>query len=215
MTAASACGDAQGQGPSPFVLRRRWSPAARPVRTSLGAEGPGSGVSSPRHGGGNRGSGRDRGRHRHAGRGRSNPVGTTVSRLVGWPHQAALTVVLAAALAVALTLIGIRAASYAFMFVGLTPAWAVLVLVGSLLGSAVNIPLLSLHAEVPGVEHLWVRRGRVLYSIQLGRPGRITVAVNVGGAVIPTIVSVYLLVRSASWLDGVLTTLIVALVVHR
>ena len=105
-------------------------------------------------------------------------------------------------------------ACYAFTFVGLTPAWAVLVLVGSLLGSAVNIPVLSLHAEVPEVDYLWVRRGRVLYSTQLGQPGRITVAVSVGGAVIPTIVSVYLLVRSASGLDGLLTILIVALVVH-
>jgi uncharacterized membrane protein len=137
-----------------------------------------------------------------------------VSRLVGEPHRAALTAVLAAALAVALTLVGIRAASYAFTFVGLTPAWAVLVLVGSLLGSAVNIPVMSLHAEVPEVGYLWVRRGRVLYSLQLGRPGQITVAVNVGGAVIPTIVSLYLLVRSASWLAGLLTILIVALVVH-
>ena len=71
-------------------------------------------------------------------------------------------------------------------------------LLAGLLGSAVNIPVLFLHADVPEVGYLWVRRGRVLYSIQLGRPGRIKVAVNVGGAVIPTIVSVYLLVRSAS-----------------
>ena len=137
-----------------------------------------------------------------------------MSRLVDRPHQVALTAVLAAALTVAVTLIAIRAASYAFTFVGLTPAWAVTVLVGSLLGSAVNIPILSVSADVPEVDYLWVRRGRVLYPVQLSRPGRITVAVNVGGAVIPAIVSVYLLVRSGSWLDGLLTVLIVAMVVH-
>lgn len=137
-----------------------------------------------------------------------------MNRLLGWPRLAALAALLAAALAAGLLLIGLRAASFAFTFVGLSPAWAVLVLVGSLLGSAVDIPILSLHADVPEVGYLWVRRGLVLYPVRVNQPRRIRVAVNLGGAVIPTLVSIYLLVRSGVWWDGLLTVLIVSVVVH-
>lgn len=142
------------------------------------------------------------------------PPRTTVNRRLGWPHLAALIAVAAAVLTAVVLLLGVRAASFAFTFVGLNPAWAVLVLVGSLLGSALDIPILSLRADVPEVGYLWLRRGRVLYPVRLNQPRRITVAVNVGGAVIPTMVSFYLLVHSGQWWGGLLTVIVVALVVH-
>jgi len=47
----------------------------------------------------------------------------------------------------------------------------------------------------------------------IGWPGTI-IAVNVGGAVIPTLLSMYLLARNQIWLLGAVGTVIVAVVVH-
>ena len=44
-------------------------------------------------------------------------------------------------------------------------------------------------------------------------PGTL-IAVNVGGAVIPVLVSLYLLVRHALWIRGLVATAVVALVIH-
>lgn len=137
-----------------------------------------------------------------------------MSRLVRWPHELAVTAVLAAIVAVVVALVGVRAASVALTAVGLTPTWAVLVLVGSLLGSAVNVPVVSVDSDVPEVDYLWVRRGRLLLPVAVTRPSRVVVAVNVGGALVPTAVSVYLLVHTGRWWEGVLTVLMVATVVH-
>ena len=40
------------------------------------------------------------------------------------------------------------------------------------------------------------------------------VAVNVGGAVIPTLMSIYLLIKRDLWVKGLVATVIVALVIH-
>jgi len=40
------------------------------------------------------------------------------------------------------------------------------------------------------------------------------VAVNVGGAVIPTLMSIYLLMKRELWVKGLVATIIVALVIH-
>lgn len=47
------------------------------------------------------------------------------------------------------------------------------------------------------------------------RPQSTIVAVNLGGAVVPTAVSVYLLVVNPIWLPALAATAIVTLVVHR
>jgi uncharacterized membrane protein len=44
-------------------------------------------------------------------------------------------------------------------------------------------------------------------------PGTV-IAVNVGGAVIPTLLSLYLLVKNDLWIRGIVTTAIVAAIVH-
>jgi uncharacterized membrane protein len=40
------------------------------------------------------------------------------------------------------------------------------------------------------------------------------IAVNVGGAVIPTLMSVYLLIKRELWVKGLIATAVVALVIH-
>lgn len=137
-----------------------------------------------------------------------------MGRLLRWPHELLPTAVLAAIVALVVALVALRAASFALTSVGLTPTWAVLVLVGSLLGSAVNVPVATVDSDVPVVDYLWVRRGRMFMPVAVARPTRVVLAVNVGGALVPTAVSVYLLAHTGRWWQGVLAVVLVASVVH-
>ncbi|HET7660243.1 MAG TPA: DUF1614 domain-containing protein [Oryzihumus sp.] len=127
------------------------------------------------------------------------------------------TAVLALVLGLAVAVVVVHATNVAFSVVGLSPAWAIAVLAGSLLGSAINVPVLSLLAEPEdsGPGRVVVVRGGMAWTLWLDRPRRITVAVNVGGAIIPSAVSVYLLVRTGLWWGGLFVVALVALVVHR
>jgi uncharacterized membrane protein len=104
---------------------------------------------------------------------------------------------------------------YAYMRLGLDSRVAVLVLLGSLLGSYINIPV----AEFPE-QHLVSDEVidffgmRYVVPMVVGAPGTI-IAVNVGGAVIPGLLSIYLLARNQIWLLGAAGTIIVAVVVHQ
>ena len=109
----------------------------------------------------------------------------------------------------------LRALRYAYLRIGLSPGAAMLVLLGSLIGSYFNIPL----AELPEREfvsgHLVDFFGmRYVVPDVYAWPGTI-VAVNVGGAVIPVVVSVYLLIRHQLWLTGIIAIACVALVTHQ
>ena len=83
----------------------------------------------------------------------------------------------------------------AFQRIGLTRLQVVLVLVGTFLGSSVNIPVRRVKSrerivEMKEVQFFWIR-----YRIPHIAVEEVStlIAVNVGGAVIPTIVSFYLL----------------------
>jgi len=92
-------------------------------------------------------------------------------------------------------LIQLRILRYAYMKLGLGPGMAMVLLLGSLIGSYFNIPVTVLPAQN-------IRSGEVIdffgmqYVVPLVEhwPGTV-LAVNVGGAVIPTIMSTYLVLR--------------------
>jgi len=108
----------------------------------------------------------------------------------------------------------LRSVRYAYESLGVSSNTAIFLLLATLIGSFFNIPIAELAPEramshhhvdffgmryaVPGVSH-W--KGTV-------------VAVNVGGAVIPTLVSFYLLMKRELWVKGLVATAIVALVIH-
>jgi uncharacterized membrane protein len=103
---------------------------------------------------------------------------------------------------------------YAYMRIGLSSRAGMLVLLGSLLGSYVNIPVAQLPEEHVATNEVIDFFGmRYVLPIVTDWPGTI-IAVNVGGAVIPTLLSIYLLARNRIWLLGAAGTVIVAVVVH-
>ncbi len=120
--------------------------------------------------------------------------------------------VLLGALAVLLQL-GIL--QYAYARLGMPPRTAMLVLLASLLGSYINVPI----APLSGQEMMWgreidyVRMGYVVPVI-VDWPGTI-VAVNIGGALIPSVISLFLLARSRLWGRGLLATAAVAFICHK
>jgi uncharacterized membrane protein len=111
-------------------------------------------------------------------------------------------------------LIQLRVLRYAYERLGIGPGAALLVLFGSLIGSYFNIPITIL----PGHP---VRAGEIVdffgmrYVVPLvtAWPGTV-LAVNVGGAVIPTLMSTYLVLRYQLWLKAAIAVAVIAVVIH-
>ena len=75
---------------------------------------------------------------------------------------------------------------------GLTPRFALLLLMTSLFGSTINIPLFKIKSEPPEEPMQPVFRGLLRYAAQEFK-GYTIIAINLGGAIIPVLFSVYLL----------------------
>lgn len=121
---------------------------------------------------------------------------------------------LAGALLILVILIQVRVLRYAYMRLGLSSSAAVLLLLASLLGSYVNIPIAELGRDIM-VEEREVSFFGMRYVVPelVGAPG-VILAVNVGGAIIPTLLSIYLMSKNAVWGRGAVATLIVALICY-
>jgi uncharacterized membrane protein len=110
-------------------------------------------------------------------------------------------------------LIQLRILRYAYMRLGVGPGAALLLLFGSLIGSYFNIPITVL----PGPP---VRSGEIVefFGMRYVVPFVVTpstvLAVNVGGAVIPTLMSAYLVIRYELWFKATLAVSAIAFVIH-
>ena len=114
-----------------------------------------------------------------------------------------------------LVLIQIGLLGRVYAALGLDPGAATLVLFGSLIGSYINLPLVRLPEQrVVSREVVEVFGVPFLAPVTVDWPGTI-LAINVGGAVIPIMLSFYLLLRYDLWWLGAAATAIVAFVVHR
>jgi uncharacterized membrane protein len=138
-----------------------------------------------------------------------------------FPHSFSVFVIFLIILAVAVGLIFIRVLGAAFEDVGFSSVTTVIILIATFLGSAINIPLLKLKTTVPIIKEEFVNFLGVFYRVpQVEYGQRITVvAINVGGALIPTAVSLYLMWKAPSsilyCLVGVAVVAIVTRVVAR
>src|SRR5258707_10255307 len=111
-------------------------------------------------------------------------------------------------------LIQLRILRYAYMRLGVGPGAALLLLFGSLIGSYFNIPITILpdHSVRSG-EIVDFYGMRYVVPLVTSWPGTV-LAVNVGGAVIPTIMSTYLVIRYNLWLKAAIATAIIAAIIH-
>ena len=115
---------------------------------------------------------------------------------------------------VLLILIEIGILGYAYQRLGINRRYVFALLLLSLFGSYINIPVYKLPPET-----LYTSGRVTFYGIQhivplvTHWPGTI-IAVNLGGAVIPTILSIYLIIKNRLFWQGLLGIAIVTLVVH-
>jgi uncharacterized membrane protein len=102
----------------------------------------------------------------------------------------------------------------AYLSLGVRPGTAMLLLFGSLIGSYFNIPIANLPDERV-VSNNVVEFFGMQYNMPMVEhwPGTI-IAINVGGAVIPTLMSLYLLMTRELWTKGLIAVAAVALVLH-
>jgi uncharacterized membrane protein len=111
----------------------------------------------------------------------------------------ALVGVLAAILALVATVLLVGTVTFVSRRLGLSAAGAIAALGASLLGSWINIPLARV-VSVPPPQIREIRVFGVRYLVvPISPPHETIIAVNVGGAVLPTALSLYVLVSAGSW----------------
>ncbi|HEY4986851.1 MAG TPA: DUF1614 domain-containing protein, partial [Bradyrhizobium sp.] len=111
-------------------------------------------------------------------------------------------------------LIQFRILRYAYMRLGVGPGVAMLLLFGSLIGSYFNIPITVLPGRsVMSGEIVDFFGMRYVVPLVNAWPGTV-LAINVGGAVIPTVMSTYLIMRYQLWLKASIAVVAIALVIH-
>ncbi len=131
-----------------------------------------------------------------------------------FPLAPAFFAVLAGILLIVVVLIQIRVLHYAYGRLGVGSSTAFLLLLGSLIGSIINIPIARFpEREVQTAQELSFFGMHYEVPVVVDWPGTI-IAVNVGGAVIPILLSLYLLYRNDLWVRGAITTAIVAAIIH-
>lgn len=113
-----------------------------------------------------------------------------------------------------LFLIQVGIISYAYEKLGVPQEHILFLLLLSLLGSYINIPI----GTVPSgemVEATEVVFFGTRYRIPVPLAPRTVLAVNVGGALIPVLLSTYVLLRTGIWIESLIGIGIVSAVVHR
>lgn len=95
-----------------------------------------------------------------------------------------------------LTFVQVGLLSFAFEKLGLPPALGFLVLLMSLLGSAINLPITRVKSNIPPGEITFPTFWGVIRIPQHPFRNETQISVNLGGCLIPTVLSVYLFSQS-------------------
>lgn len=106
----------------------------------------------------------------------------------------------------------------AFTKIGFTWGQALFVLLASLLGSSINIPVTDMQCSVPMVQERQVRFFGISYRIPVveNMNCNTLLAINVGGALIPSLISIALIIRfPASLLYALAGIAFVAIITNR
>jgi uncharacterized membrane protein len=115
---------------------------------------------------------------------------------------------------VVFALLEIGILEYAYESMGVSRRYMFLLLVGSLFGSYINMPV----AELPA-EHIYTEGIVSFFGMQYVIPRMLTepktiIAVNLGGAVIPAVLSIYLILKNRLYWSSAIAIAVVAGVVH-
>jgi uncharacterized membrane protein len=132
-----------------------------------------------------------------------------------WPVAPAFLLGLLLLLLVVVGLVQAGVLVYAYRRIGIGPAWLLGLLALSMLGSAVNLPVARLTAQIISTARVVTVFGvpHLVPEVE-ERPGTL-VAINLGGAVVPASLAGYLIVHNGLGWQALAAVAIVAVVVHR
>ncbi len=132
------------------------------------------------------------------------------------PFLALYAILFFFALAFFFILLEIHVINYAFQLIGLPPELAFMALLAALIGSYINIPITRIATSTRHPSEIVSSFG-VRYRVPIGYPADSTIiAVNVGGAIVPILISIYVLMHWPGVIaPALIGTAIVALIVHR
>jgi len=129
---------------------------------------------------------------------------------VAWPFFVAFWVLVG----LLVVLIEIGVLQYVFESMGVNRRYMFALLVLCLVGSYVNIPVAHLPAEqTRGAQIVDFFGMQYVVPVLIDRPGPV-IAVNLGGAVVPCVLSLYLILKHGLYGQSLLAVAIVALAVH-
>ena len=130
---------------------------------------------------------------------------------LAWPFFA----ILVGLFLIVVVLIQINVLRYVYARLGISSSTALLLLLGSLIGSYINIPVWEFPERAVQSGRDVILLGMRYYVVPrvVEWPGTV-IAVNVGGAVIPTLLSLYLLAKNDLWIRGIVTIAVVTVIVH-
>ncbi|HYB23571.1 MAG TPA: DUF1614 domain-containing protein [Solirubrobacteraceae bacterium] len=121
---------------------------------------------------------------------------------------------LVAMLGALLLLFLLEAITYAYQQIGISESILFALVIASLAGGLVNIPIARLRSEAT-LDVREVLAFGVRYRVPVvSRPAQTVLAVNLGGAVIPTAVSLLLLVKDDIWWQAAIGVCFVGVLVH-
>ncbi len=110
-------------------------------------------------------------------------------------------------------LLGFDVLSYAYHRIGIGIGWMAIIFAAALVGSLINIPVARIRGQVREISAPVTVFG-VSYRVPMAvEQGRTTIAVNVGGAIVPTTVAIYLICHDHLTLRVLYATLIVTALV--
>jgi uncharacterized membrane protein len=132
------------------------------------------------------------------------------------PFLAFYAIVFFFVLAFLFILLEIHVINYAFVSLGLPPEFAFTALLVSLIGSYINIPITRVAGGQPHPAEV-VRSFGIRYRVPTRYVTDSTIiAVNVGGAIVPVFISIYLLMQMpAIVVPALIGVMIVTAIVHR
>ncbi len=130
--------------------------------------------------------------------------------LYSWP----ILIVLGVVFALLIALIELNVIRYAYERMGISRRYVFLLLFASLAGSYVNIPVAKVTEKNVEPRQFIRRFGIDYYLVPDVEQSSTTIAVNLGGAVIPTLLSIYLIIRNNLFLRGLIGVVIVTIIVH-
>ncbi|HEY7270608.1 MAG TPA: DUF1614 domain-containing protein [Dehalococcoidia bacterium] len=139
-----------------------------------------------------------------------------MDRIVYNPYGSAFGEVFLVLVVAGVAMLILMAVSSGFSSLGVSSALVGLVVIGSVVGSAINLPVGHVHSNLPLSAARLIRVNGILYRVPVRRAAQdTTIALNVGGALIPLVVCGYLALRFPSSIGAaLLATVPVALGVH-